>query len=446
MEFAAQAVAAGAVAVVTDSAGAEIAQNTEALSSGIELLVVPNPRAVAGAAISRLYGSPSQAMTTVGVTGTNGKTSVTHFLLDAWRSTEEFHDCALLGTLGAAVPMHLELQGATGFTTPEADLLQWQLASFRDHGVRAVAMEVSSHSLHLHRVDGTHFDVVIFTNLSQDHLDLHGTMDQYFLAKARLFAPQFSNHAVICVDDEWGQALVDRARVEGLVVTTYGFAPSDWHIQSTNEHSCEVAVAGELLTFPLPGPGDFTAANVVAAAAALHATGRSLPEVQNMLQSLRSVPGRMELVSSSSHDQPRVIVDYAHSPAAIETVLAAARPPSGRLIAVLGAGGDRDSSKRPLMGDAASAADIVVITDDNPRSENPSAIRDEIRNRVTAPVCEEIADRAEAIAWAVAAATHEDTVVILGKGAETGQTYGSTTVPFDDREQARRALALRSAQ
>ena len=165
MEFAAQAVAAGAVAVVTDSAGAEIAQNTEALSSGIELLVVPNPRAVAGAAISRLYGSPSQAMTTVGVTGTNGKTSVTHFLLDAWRSTEEFHDCALLGTLGAAVPMHLELQGATGFTTPEADLLQWQLASFRDHGVRAVAMEVSSHSLHLHRVDGTHFDVVIFTNL-----------------------------------------------------------------------------------------------------------------------------------------------------------------------------------------------------------------------------------------------------------------------------------------
>jgi len=158
------------------------------------------------------------------------------------------------------------------------------------------------------------------------------------------------------------------------------------------------------------------------------------------------VPGRMELVSSSSHDQPRVIVDYAHSPAAIETVLAAARPPSGRLIAVLGAGGDRDSSKRPLMGDAASAADIVVITDDNPRSENPSAIRDEIRNRVTAPVCEEIADRAEAIAWAVAAATHEDTVVILGKGAETGQTYGSTTVPFDDREQARRALALRSAQ
>ena len=441
MTFASQAVTSGVVAVITDAVGADIARESQSLPPEIELLVVEDPRACAGPVISRLYGHPSELMTVIGVTGTNGKTSVTHFLVDAWRSAAATTDCALLGTLGAVAPQHPELQAYTGFTTPEPDSLQAFLAACAEAGVRSLAMEVSSHALFLHRVDGTKFDVVVFTNLSQDHLDLHGSMTAYFDAKARLFNLEFCQQAVICVDDEWGQQLAHIARERGLSVTTYGFVESDWQIVGTDERSCTVNARGSVFTLTIPAPGRFMAANATAAAAALSLTGVALAQVQEMMKGIQTVPGRMEIIRVESSRGPRVIVDYAHSPGAIETVLAAARPASGRLIAVLGAGGDRDHTKRSLMGNAASAADVVVVTDDNPRSEDPAQIRAAIVSGISGSRCKEIADRAFAIQWAVSEADEQDTVVILGKGAEVGQTFGVETRPFDDRVQAAAALA-----
>lgn len=441
MTFAPQAVASGVIAVVTDARGAEIAQSAQSVPSEIDVLVVDDVRACAGPVISKLYGQPSDRMTVIGVTGTNGKTSVTHFLVDAWRSTAATADCALLGTLGAVVPQHPELQAHTGFTTPEADSLQAFLAACAGAGVHSLAMEVSSHALFLHRVDGTKFDVAVFTNLSQDHLDLHGSMTSYFEAKARLFSPEFCEQAVICVDDEWGQKLVHIARSRRLAVTTYGFTDSDWHIVDVDDCSCTVNARGSVFRLMMPAPGNFTAANVTAAAAALSCTGVTQTQVSDMMHAIQAVPGRMEVIHVDAPRVPRVIVDYAHSPGAIETVLAAARPAHGRLIAVLGAGGDRDQTKRALMGRAASTADLVVVTDDNPRSEDPAQIRAAVLSGVAGSPCEEIADRASAIDWAVSAADEQDTVVILGKGAEVGQTYGAVTRPFDDKVHAKAALS-----
>lgn len=443
MQFAAAAVAAGAVAVVTDEAGARIARQTGALTQRLPLIVVPDARAVAGPVVAQVFGHPSRAMSVVGVTGTNGKTSVTHYLRDAWTSAAR--DSAVMGTLGVRVGAHPDMEGVTGFTTPEADVLQMTLASLAAAGVTDVAMEVSSHALALRRVDGTQFAAVVFTNLSQDHLDFHGTMASYFEAKARLLTPEFSHNAVVCVDDDAGREVAQRASSAGLRVLTYGSTDGDWRFRVAPGQVLHIATQGETFTAPMPSPGDFTAANLTAAAAVLALSGMPLAAVAEHMRTVTPVPGRMEPISADSGEGPTVYVDYAHSPDAVARAVTAARGASGRLIVVLGAGGDRDATKRPLMGRAASAADLVVVTDDNPRSEEPASIRAMVGSGVAGCESVDIADRAEAIGFAIRSARVGDVVLILGKGAEQGQDYRGAVLPFDDRAHARTALREWSA-
>jgi UDP-N-acetylmuramoyl-L-alanyl-D-glutamate--2,6-diaminopimelate ligase len=423
--------------IVTDAAGAALARDC-----AVPVLTVPDTRVIAGPAIAWLYGDPARDMTMVGVTGTNGKTSVTHFLLDAWNSGKPARDAALIGTLGVKTVRHPALEQATGFTTPEADALQGLFSSMRAAGVTHVAMEVSSHALKQHRVDGTEYEVAVFTNLTQDHLDIHGDMESYFETKAQLFTTGFTRSAVICVDDEWGQRLANRVAGINISLTTYGTGDAHWQVTSCGRESFVLKHGGVELTLRLPAPSQFNALNVTAAAAALNATGVPVADLPDMLEALRPVPGRMENVSGSGNGKPKVIVDYAHSPDSVARVVAAARSDSGRLIVVIGAGGDRDQTKRRAMGKAVDAANIVFVTDDNPRSEDPAEIRATIISGIEGPRVYECADRSEAIAQAVHAATASDIVVILGKGAETGQQYGTEIRPFDDRDVAAAALAV----
>ena len=441
MQFAAAAVAAGAAAVVTDEVGARIAHESGALPPQVPVVVVPDARAVAGPVISQVFGDPSRRLAMVGVTGTNGKTSVTHYLRDAWTSAGQ--DSAVMGTLGVRAAGHPEVEGLIGFTTPEADVLQGTLSSLAGAGVTHVAMEVSSHALALHRVDGTTFAAVVFTNLSQDHLDFHGSMDNYFEAKARLFTPEFSANAVVCVDDDAGREVARRAEAAGLRVLTYGSSGGDWRFSVDAGRVLNVETAGIRITAPMPAPGDFTAANLTAAAAVLAVTGTPVADIAGHLRSATVVPGRMEPVSAEPAAGPTVYVDYAHSPDAVLRAVAAVRGVGDRLIVVLGAGGDRDASKRPHMGRAASGADLVVVTDDNPRSEEPAGIRAMVAAGVVDCEAVDIADRAEAIRYAVRAAGERDVVLILGKGAEQGQDYRGNVQPFDDRAHARAALRER---
>jgi UDP-N-acetylmuramoyl-L-alanyl-D-glutamate--2,6-diaminopimelate ligase len=415
-DFAAAAVAAGAVALLTErllDVRGDVAQ-----------VVVASARAAMPVAAAALFGHPSRALDVIGVTGTNGKTTTT-FLVQAALEADG-RPTRVLGTLGGAR------------TTPEAPELQGFLAAARDEGASAVAMEVSSHALVQHRADAVDFAAAAFTNLSQDHLDYHGDMASYFEAKARLFEPGRARVAVVNGDDEWGRRLLER--IEGDVpVRVYSLDDAD---------GLEVGADGS--TFRWRGEevrlqlgGRFNVSNALCAATVADALSVPASTVAAGLSSLPSVPGRFERVDAG---QPfTVIVDYAHTPDGLAALLAAARETAfgGRVIAVFGAGGDRDRGKRPVMGAVvAAAADVAVLTSDNPRSEDPLAIIDEVRagapgaaNLVVEP------DRAAAIALAVREARAGDVVVIAGKGHETGQTVGDTTVPFDDRAVARDALA-----
>lgn len=421
------------VAVVTDLDGAAILRDRS-----WPVLAVADPRALVGPVCAWLHDYPAASMTTVGVTGTNGKTSVTHFLGDAWRGLAV--KAGVLGTLGFHIPGEPSSAQGTGFTTPEADALQSLLAGARDESVTHLAMEVSSHALALHRVDGIVFDVAVFTNLSQDHLDFHSDMDDYFNAKARLFTDGLTREAVVCVDDDWGLRLARDIEALGLPVTTYGSTQGQWRLRALGDDGAHVDAAGTAMLLPSLAPGEFTALNLIAAAAALHATGTPLSQIPAAMAPVRPVPGRMQRVDAPSQSHPRVYVDYAHSPDAVARVLRAAKPTGGRLIAVLGAGGDRDRGKRPLMGRAASAADIVVVTDDNPRHEDPAEVRRQVLDGVAAADVHDIADRREAIDVALRLARSDDVVVVLGKGAETGQQYGDEVRPFDDRVAAAESL------
>mgnify|MGYP006269491425 FL=1 len=421
------------MAIITDDAGRRLL----APYAG-PIFVVADPRAALGPACAWLYDFPAAAMTMVAVTGTNGKTSVTHFLADAWRACG--HAGAVLGTLGLQISGNDE-PVEFGFTTPEADTLQRVLRKAHDLGVSHMAMEVSSHALALHRADGIEFDVAVFTNLSQDHLDYHTDMEDYFNAKSRLFADGRCRRAVVCVDDEWGRRLAADLAARDIPVLTYGLSDGDWRIISRTGSAVSVDASGTKVDLPTVSRGEFTALNVVAAAATLSMLEVAVGELPHVLGACRPVPGRMEVLPGPSAQHPQVVVDYAHSPDAVARVLSAARPEQGRLIAVLGAGGGRDRGKRPLMGAAASVADVVVVTDDNPRDENPAEIRAAVIGGVTSVDVREVADRREAIHSALSLARTGDVVAILGKGAERGQQYGSEVREFDDREVAACALA-----
>jgi UDP-N-acetylmuramoyl-L-alanyl-D-glutamate--2,6-diaminopimelate ligase len=419
-DYARDAVERGAVALLSE----------RPVGAGVPEVIVPSVRRALGPVSAALWGYPSRAMRVVGVTGTNGKTTT----------------CALLAGIfdaqGWATGVIGTLSGER--TTPEAPVLQRRLAEMRDLGKAAVAMEVSSHSLDQHRVSGTCFAAGIFTNLSQDHLDYHGTMEAYFASKARLFTGCDVSLAVVNRADPWGNRLVEM--LSGAQVPLVTFAPSD---------ATEVALGHRSSSFSwhsgrleLQMAGRFNVANAVAAATAARELGASWDAISGGLASVQPVRGRFEDVDEG---QPfTVLVDFAHTPAALAEALEAARGLAnkggpghnrGRVIVVFGAGGERDRSKRPLMGGVASdLADVVVITSDNPRSEKPLSIIQEVSSGAhgAPPLIDP--DRARAISAALAKAEAGDVVLIAGKGHETGQDFGSHVEQFDDVLVARVAL------
>jgi UDP-N-acetylmuramoyl-L-alanyl-D-glutamate--2,6-diaminopimelate ligase len=436
--FVQAAVAAGATAVLTDPTGAD-----ECRGSGVPVAVVDSPRTVLGAVSARVYGDPARDLVMIGVTGTNGKTTVASMIESGLRAAGR--RTGMIGTVGVLVD-GTRYPGVR--TTPEATDLQAALAVMRDRGVDAVVMEVSSIALEEGRVDGVRYDVAAFTNLSQDHLDYHGTMEDYFAAKARLFTPERAALGVIGIDDIWGARLAEQCSVP---VQRWSLldAHADWHAVRDGGVVSIVGPDGHRQRVDVPLPGAFNVANAICAYAVLRSVGVAAEEAGGGI-AVVEVPGRMQVVGEAAG--VRGIVDYAHSPDAVERVLRAARDvATGRVIAVVGAGGDRDATKRPLMGGvAARLADVLVVTDDNPRSEDPAAIRQAVLGGAldVAPgersAIHEEGDRAAAITVAVSMAEAGDVVLVLGKGHEQGQEAGGVVTPFDDATVLRAALAARS--
>jgi UDP-N-acetylmuramoyl-L-alanyl-D-glutamate--2,6-diaminopimelate ligase len=424
-DFAAVAVDRGAVALMVE----------RVVAPEVPQARVRSVRRSIGPVAARFHGEPSRAMPVLGVTGTNGKTTTTFFLEAVLAAAGRRP--GVVGTLGVrfagdVMPMP--------FTTPEATELQRALAELRARGADSVAMEVSSHALSEHRVDGTVFAATCFTNLSRDHLDLHGSLDEYFAAKARLFTTEFTEQAAINVDDPRGVELVTRARAAGVAVRTFGLdTPADVGLRDVRVDatgtSGRLTVAGESVDVVVPVPGRFNAANALAAAATASFVGIDAATIARGIAAAGPVPGRFERIPS---DAPvTVVVDYAHTPDGIATALAAGRAMvRGRVLAVFGCGGDRDPDKRAAMGAAAGrGADVVVLTNDNPRSEDPAGIAAMAAHGLDdagADYSVEL-DRRAAIRAAIRAAAPGDLVMVLGKGAETGQQIGEARLPFDDR-------------
>ncbi len=434
------AVAAGAVALLVE----------RELDLGVPEAEVGSVRRALGPVAARLHGNPSRSMRCLGVTGTNGKTTTTYLLEAIGRSAGE--RVGLVGTTGARVDGH---PVPLDHTTPEATELQELLAQMVTAGVHTVAMEVSSHALEQHRIDGTWFAAVGFTNLTHDHLDFHGSIESYFEAKARLFQRARTASAAIGVDEHHGRELLRRVRREGLPVVTYSLDASDADIVAED---LEVDLRGARFTLRdrrsevtagirLSLLGRFNVANALAAAAIALVAGFDLGAVADGLSTTIIVPGRFESVDAG---QPfTVLVDFAHTPDALASALAAARSLADghRVIVVFGCGGDRDREKRPLMGAAAAAgADVAVITSDNPRGEDPAAIANEVLEGLHAGPAATVVelDRRAAIRTALAQATPGDVVVIAGKGHEVDQTAAGVHVPFDDRAVARDELGARA--
>lgn len=425
-DFAADAAAAGAAAIVVERWLDGI---------GVPQVLVPSVREAMGPASAVLYGRPSESMRIVGITGTNGKTTTTYVLESIFKAHGWV--AGVIGTTGARVagePVPLER------TTPEAPDLHRLLAVMRARGVNAVAMEVSSHAMQQHRVGGVRFDAAVFTNLSQDHLDYHEDMRAYFGAKARLFSPAHARLGVVNADDEWGRRLLESPSIP---TSTFGMdAPAD--VRGTRVRADaggvaflvgDVEVRSRLL-------GAFNVWNCLAALATARALGIDDEASVKGIESLAAVPGRVERVDEGQDFL--VMVDYAHTPDSIDNVLRAARPlASGRLIVVFGCGGDRDRSKRPLMGRAATAiADLTVITNDNPRSEDPLAIIAQIESGAKDAGGRYVVepDRRAAIRLALHEASAGDAIVIAGKGHESSQEFANRTIPFLDHDVAAEEL------
>ncbi|MBD5788098.1 UDP-N-acetylmuramoyl-L-alanyl-D-glutamate--2,6-diaminopimelate ligase [Cellulosimicrobium terreum] len=475
--FAPGAVARGAHAVLTDREGAHV---LEQAGTAVPVLVAEDPRALLGPVAAWVFGNPAERLSTFAVTGTNGKTTTTYLVEHVLRAVG--WRTGLVGTVETrsgdrVLPSRL--------TTPEAADLQAVLATMVEDDVRTLAMEVSSHALALHRVDGVVFDVAGFTNLSQDHLDFHGDLPAYFEAKAALFTPSHARRGVVVVDDAWGERMVDAAQVPvatlrvgpppGAPVGPSGGAAepvpdsahdADWTVRDVVPGPSRTSFTvrhrdGVQVRTTTSLPGHFNVANAALALVMVLEAGVDHRDVQAALDSVgglaAAVPGRMEIVSEPPH-APRVVVDFAHNTDALELALAALRPTTaGRLVVVFGATGDRDRGKRPAMGAVAvDGADVVVVTDDDPHGEDPAAIRAEVlpgafAARDTAAsgpgardvVVQEVAPRARAIHEAIAAAGPEDTVLVAGRGHEVWQEVAGVDLALDDRVEARAALAAR---
>ena len=448
-EFTPAAIEAGAVAVLTDAAGAAVIGRSLSDPAPLPVLVHPEPRTVLGAVAADVYGHPSDRVVVLGVTGTSGKTTTAHLIEAGLRAAGRTP--GLIGTVGVRIAGS---DVPSALTTPEAPALQALLAVMAESGVDTAVMEVSSHALELGRVDGIRFAAGGFTNLSRDHLDFHPTMEAYFEAKARLFDPDSPQHAriaVVCVDDDAGRAMARRPP-QVVTVSAEGH-PADWRaedvvvLDSGVQEFTAVDPAGVHHRLRIPLPGRFNVANALLALALLDTVGVSPEQASPGLRSA-AVPGRLEVVDRGQDFL--AVVDYAHKPGALRAVLETLRleisgRPGGRLAVVFGAGGNRDAGKREPMGAvAAELADLVVVTDDNPRDENPGVIRAAILAGVRGvdrePETVEIADRGAAIRYAVDWARRGDVVVIAGKGHERGQTAAGVTRAFDDREELGRAI------
>ena len=448
-DHAAEAVDRGAVALLVERDLPGPVSDAPVSHAPVSQVRVRDVRTALGPVAAAAADWPSQGMTCLGVTGTNGKTTTT-YLLEAIGKADH-RTVGVIGTTGArvaGVPVPL------AHTTPEAPELQALLARMRDDGVGMVAMEVSSHALDQHRVDGTRFAAVAFTNLSHDHLDFHGSFDRYFEAKARLFTPWFTDAAAIGIDDARGPELAARARTQGLTVVSYAI-DRDADLRATEARPTATGMdfvltdgrTGESVDISLSLIGRLNVLNALAAAATATLVGLDLETIARGLAAAGVMPGRLERIDAG---QPfAVVVDYAHTPDALEHALAATRVHAGdhRLIAVVGCGGDRDRAKRPKMGAlVATRADAAIITSDNPRSESAATIADEMVAGIpsgSGTVVVEL-DRRLAIRRAIGGATPGDVVLIAGKGHEVGQTAGTRTVPFDDRVVAREEIEASS--
>ena len=428
--FIADAVARGAAAVV-------VAEGVK-VEMSVPVIAVAEPRRFLALAAARFYGRQPETM--VAVTGTAGKTSVASFTRQIWEQAG--HPAAMIGTTGVIAPGRNDYGS---LTTPDPVSLHALLAELADAGVTHAAMEASSHGLDQSRLDGVRLSAGAFTNLGRDHMDYHPTVEHYMASKMRLFDTLLPKGApaVIYADDEWSGAAIEAARKAGLEVRTVG-RKGDYLTLKRVEHfrhkqTAEIHAGGDIHEVHIPLAGDFQVANALVAAGLAMSTGVSASLAMAALEKLIGASGRLELVGHARNGA-LAYVDYAHKPDALENVLTSVRPfTTGRVIVVFGCGGDRDKGKRPIMGEIATRlADVVIVTDDNPRSEVPEVIRSEIM--AAAKGATEIGDRAKAIRNAVGMLQSGDTLIVAGKGHEEGQTVGSVTLPFSDHAELGKAL------
>lgn len=433
-EFAMSAVSKGAVAILTDSAGAAYVQ-------GIPVLVVADPRRVAGNIAALFYNEPMRDLSSIGITGTNGKTTVSTLIYQIFEAAGR--DSGLIGTIETRIGKDAI---DSSRTTPEATDLQALSAVMRERHMRHLVMEVSSHAMVLHRMQGAHFAFVGFTNLTQDHLDFHGDIESYFAAKAKLFTYEFADQAVINIDTEYGARLADKTELPVISLSRLN-PQATWHFTDIDTSGKQVhfkirGSGGMLIESSTKLRGGYNLDNLLMAIAIAVESGVDPIDIAAAVPALSGAAGRLEEVSVGQSYS--AFVDYAHTPDAVANVLESIREfTSGKVIAVLGCGGDRDSSKRPLMGQALlKGCDIAVFTSDNPRSEDPSQILKEMVGnlKVSAPAIV-IEDRKSAIEYAVSLASQGDTIAILGKGHELGQEIAGQKLDFDDRKVLAQAIA-----
>ena len=418
-----QAISNGAVAVLSD----------KKIETSIPSFIHPKPREIVGSISAWLYGNPFKSLKAIGITGTNGKTTTANLVKQIWQLNSI--KSGLIGTLGIEIADE-KLESAR--TTPEADDLQAIAAAMVEQGCKNLAMEVSSHAIDQGRIKGAKYDVVAFSNLTQDHLDYHLSMENYFQAKANLFASEYAKAAVINIDDSYGMKLSKQVKIPVVTVSRKDLT-ADWYLAKAEikngMYQVEIkSKSGESLSENFALLGDYNLDNLLLAVAIVNSAGLSLDKIALTISKLQSVPGRLESVNAGQ--KFTALVDYAHTPDAVERVIATVKSvTSGKIIGVLGCGGDRDASKRSLMGYALfNGCDLAVFTSDNPRSESAEAIL----NQMTAGIdlgkkgLVEI-DRKSAIDLAVKNAQSGDVVLLMGKGHESGQEVNSVVTPFDDR-------------
>ncbi len=436
LNFVNQAIENGAVAILSDRAQPEI-------EIKVPYFATPNPRSLVGEISAWFYNSPFSSLMAVGITGTNGKTTTSNLVKQLWQLAGL--SSGVIGTLGVEVG---SVKYESSRTTPEASDLQSIAAVMVQKEITHLAMEVSSHALELGRVNGAHFQVSAFSNLTQDHLDFHGDMESYYLAKAKLFTDKLSDKAVVNIDDPYGKRLHSEIKTPVTTVSRQN-KEANWSYSSykSKEDGYQVSImhqGADVINCDYKLLGDYNLDNLLLAVAIAFETGLSTSQIEQVIPALQSIPGRLEKLDLGQSFN--AIIDYAHTPDAVDRVLKTAKLfTSGKVIAVLGCGGDRDQSKRPIMGNSLlNGSDVAIFTSDNPRGESAETILLQmVGNNEIENLNRVITDRKEAIAYAVSVAEHGDTLLLLGKGHETGQEVNGEIYPFDDFLELENAIILK---